>query len=245
MDTFTKPLIIQYDHPHFKWFIPTYTSCLNIFCTPTWNDHAIYIHLLQIFSHTVSHMLFVRVQAKSSLLNKKVPKTRFTQMLISSSFIQALPELLITQRDWSSSSSDPDSYLAARKTTNGFNLVLSALAAKHTLTIHFSCSVVFRQTDFAPCLSIVELDTMPFQTDVSSIAIILEGGYLHLIESLRACRIYRTSLSINCSRSCYAVVVLRCSKKTLRSMKLLTHPLLATKEISHFHHIHFRKNISP
>ena len=98
-------------------------------------------------------------------------------MVVSSSLIQALPELLTTQRDLNSSSSDLDSLSAARKIRNGFNLVPSALAPKHKLTIHFSCPVVFKQTDFAHCLSIAVLDTMLFQTDISSIAIILEGGY--------------------------------------------------------------------
>ena len=104
-------------------------------------------------------------------------------MVISSLFIQVLLELLSTQWD-SNFSSDLDSLLATQKTTNGFNLVPSALTAKHMLTIHFSCPVIFKQTNFAPCLSIVVLDTMTFQTDVLSIAIILEGGYLDLIESL-------------------------------------------------------------
>ena len=118
-------------------------------------------------------------------------------MVVSSSFTQALPELLNTQRDLNYSSSELGYLLAARKTSNGFNFFPSALGAKHTLTIHFSCSAAFKQTDFAPCLSIVVLDTMPFQMDVSSIPIILEGGYLYLIESLRACKTYRISLSIN------------------------------------------------
>ena len=117
-------------------------------------------------------------------------------MVVSSSFIQAFPELLTTQQDLKSSSNDLDSLLDTQKTTNGFNLVPSALAAKHTLTIHFPCPVVFKQADFAPCLLIVVLDTMSFQTDVSFIAVILEG-YLYLIESLQACKMYRTNLSIN------------------------------------------------
>ena len=36
MDTFTKLLIIQFGHRHFKWVIPTYIRCLNLFCAPTW-----------------------------------------------------------------------------------------------------------------------------------------------------------------------------------------------------------------
>ena len=144
-------------------------------------------------------------------------------MVVSSSFIKALPGLLTTQRDLNSSSSDLDSPLAACKKKNGFSLVPSALAAKHALNIHFSSLLVFRQTDFTPCLSIVVSDTMSFQRDVLSIAIILEGGYLYLIESLRACKIYRISLSANRSGSCYAVVVLPRSENPLRRMKLLTH----------------------
>ena len=58
---------------------------------------------------------------------------------------------------------------------------------------------------------------------VSYIAIILEGGYLYLIKSLRAWKIYGISLSMNRSGSCCAVVVLRRSEKPLRRMKLLTH----------------------
>ena len=57
---------------------------------------------------------------------------------------------------------------------------------------------------------------MWFQTDVSSMAIILEGGYLHLTESLRACKRCRISLSINRSGSYCAVAVLRRSKKTIK-----------------------------
>ena len=72
-------------------------------------------------------------------------------MVVSYLFIQALPELLTTQQDLNSSSIDLDSLLAAWKTTNGLNLVPSALAAKHMLIIHFSCPVVFKQTDLAPC----------------------------------------------------------------------------------------------
>ena len=44
-------------------------------------------------------------------------------MLVSFSFIRALPELLTTQRDLNSSSSDLESLLAARKTTIGLTLV--------------------------------------------------------------------------------------------------------------------------
>ena len=150
-------------------------------------------------------------------------------MVVSSSFIQVSPELLTTQRDLNSLSSDLDYPLTARKTTNVFNLVSSTLVAKYTLTIHFSCLVVFKQTDFAPCLSIVVLDTMSFKADVSLIAIILEGGYLYLIENLWACKIDRISLSFNRSGSFCAAVVLRCSEKPLRHTKLLTSPLLATK----------------
>ena len=151
-------------------------------------------------------------------------------MVVSSSFIQALSELLTAQRDSNYSSSDSDFLSAARKTTNGFNLVQSALAAKHMGTILFSCPVAFKQTDFTPCLSIVVLlHTMSFQTDVSFIAIILKGEYLYLIESLQACEIYRISLLINRSSSCCAVAVLRLREKSLRRMKLFTHPLLATK----------------
>ena len=136
-------------------------------------------------------------------------------MVVGFSFIQALPELSTTQQDFNSSSSDLDSLSAALKTTNDFSLVPSALAAKHRLTIHFSCPVILKQTDFAPYLLIVVLGTMSFQLDVSSIAIICEGGYLYLIENLQACKIYRISLSINLSGSCYVVVVLQHSKKPL------------------------------
>ena len=83
-------------------------------------------------------------------------------MVVSSSFFQALSELLTAQRDLNSSSSDLDSLLAAPKTTTVFNLVPSALAAKHTLIIQFSCPGFFKQTDFAPYLSIVVLDTISF-----------------------------------------------------------------------------------
>ena len=104
-----------------------------------------------------------------------------------------------------------------------------ALAAKHTLTIHFLCLVFFKQTNFATCLSITVLDTMLFQTDVSCITIILEGGNLYLTESLQACIIYTISLSINRWWSCCAVVILQSSQKPLRCIKLFTHPLLAKK----------------
>ena len=59
----TKPLIIQITHHCFKWLIPILIRCLNILCTPTWNDHAISIHVLQIFSHAVNHMAFVGVRS--------------------------------------------------------------------------------------------------------------------------------------------------------------------------------------
>ena len=89
-------------------------------------------------------------QAKSCLLNEKAAKTHFTQMVISSLLILVLPEVLTTQRDLNSSSSDSDSLLAARKTINCFNLVPSALAGKHKLpyifhtqlsSLHVDCSV--------------------------------------------------------------------------------------------------------
>ena len=172
------------------------------------------------------------------MLNEKAPKSRFTQMVVSSSFIQALPELLTTQREFNSSSSDLDFLLAARKTTNGFNLVPSALTAKHKQAIHFSCPVVFKQTDFASCISIVVLGTVSLQNDISHIAIILEGQYLYLIESLRVCKIHRISLSINCSGSCCVVVILRHSEKPLRPH------CFSQKEISLYHHIRFCENIS-
>ena len=89
-------------------------------------------------------------------------------MVFSSSSIQALPKLLIVQRDSNSSSNDLDSLLAARKTTNGFNLVPFALAANYTLNIRFSCpDGIKKKTDFGPCSCILALDTMPFETDVS------------------------------------------------------------------------------
>ena len=99
----------------YYWLI----RCLNTFCAPTWNDHAIYNHLLQIFPRCQSYGI-----CKSPTLKVVC---RFTQIVVSSLFIQALPELLTTQRDFSFSSSDLDSFLAARKTANDFNLVPSAL----------------------------------------------------------------------------------------------------------------------
>ena len=88
-------------------------------------------------------------------------------MVFSSSSIQALPKLLIVQRDSNSSSNDLDSLLAARKTTNGFNLVPFALTANYTLNIRFSCPDGIKKTDFGPCSCILALDTMSFETDVS------------------------------------------------------------------------------
>ena len=126
MDTFTKPLIKQFGHPRFKWLIPKHIKCLNIF----FELHSFLTHSVIWYSS--------EAQAKTSLLNEKAPKTRFTQMVVSFSFIQALPELLTTQRDLNSSSSDLDSILVAGKTTNGFNLFQSVLVAKHKLSIHFS-----------------------------------------------------------------------------------------------------------
>ena len=122
-------------------------------------------------------------------------------------------------------SRDLGSLLAGQKTANGFYLVPSAFAATYMLTVHFSCSIVSKQTNFAPCLSIIVLDTMSFQTVLRSSLLYLKEG-IYLIENLRACKIYRVRLSINRSGSCCAVFVLRCSKKPLRHMKLLTHSLL-------------------
>ena len=51
-------------------------------------------------------------------------------MVVSSSFIQELLELLTTQRDFNYSSSD------LQKTANGFNLVPYVLKAKHMRQIH-------------------------------------------------------------------------------------------------------------
>ena len=89
-------------------------------------------------SHAVSHMAFIRAPSWKWPVERKGTKNSFYSDG-SSSFIQTLPELLTTQRDLNSSSSDLDTLLVARKTTNDFNLIPSALAAKHTLTIHFSC----------------------------------------------------------------------------------------------------------
>ena len=100
--------------------------------------------------------------------------------------LPGVTKTLNTQRDSNSLSNNLDALLLAPKTTNGFDLFPFALATNYMLTIHFSYSVVFKQTDFTPCLSIVVLDTIPFQTDVSSIAILFEGGYLYLIEYLPA-----------------------------------------------------------
>ena len=75
-------------------------------------------------------------KAKSHLLYDKAPKIHFTQIAVSFSFIQVLPELLTEQWNLNSLSSDLNSLLVARKITNGFNLVPSALAATHMLTIH-------------------------------------------------------------------------------------------------------------
>ena len=112
-------------------------------------------------------------------------------MLVSFSFIRALPELLTTQRDLNSSSSHLESLLAARK-TGGLTLVPSNSAAKHTLIIHFIINCL--QTNIFRSLSIVVLDTMLFQTHVSLIAFNLDRGYLYLIENLRVCKICRISL---------------------------------------------------
>ena len=139
-------------------------------------------------------------------------------------------------------SSDLDFLLAARKTKNGFNLVLSALVAKHTLTIHYSCPVAFQQIDFAPCLSIAVLDTMSFQTDVSSITIILEGGYLYLTESLRACKIHRIRLSIQDLVA--PLLFYNVAKNHYEAWNCWPTHCSPQKEISHFHYIHFYKSIS-
>ena len=64
---------------------------------------------------------------------------------------------------------------------------------------------------------------MSVETDILSIAIVLEGGYLYLVESLQA---YKGSYC--------AAIVLRCSEKPLRRMKLLTQPFLATKRFRTF-----------
>ena len=85
------------------------------------------------------------------------------------------------------------------------------------------------QTDFAPCLSIAVLDTMSFQTDLSSIAIILEGGYEYLTETLRACKIYRINLPINRSGSCCAVVVLQ-QQKTITTHEIVYSPIARHKK---------------
>ena len=106
-NTFTKSLIMQFGHPHFKWLISTHIRCLNIFCTPTWNGHAIFIH-------------FFKSQAKSCLWNEKTPRTCFIQMIISSSFIQAWPELLTTH--WDSNSSWFRFYFGCMQNNEWFQL---------------------------------------------------------------------------------------------------------------------------
>ena len=92
------------------------------------------------------------------------------------------------------------------------------------LTKHLSCPVVFKQIDFTPCLSIVVLDTTSFQTDVSSIAIILEGRYLYLIESLWACTLYRISLLCCCCFMMY--------QKTITTHEIVDPPIVCHKKTS-------------
>lgn len=50
---------------------------------------------------------------------------------------------------------------------NGFSFVPSARADKHTVTMNFSCPVVFRLTDGAPTLSRVVFETISSHTVVS------------------------------------------------------------------------------
>ena len=56
-DTFTKPLIIQFGQPCFKWFIPAHIRCLNIFYAPTVNNQGIYIHLHFFFLYCQSYSI--------------------------------------------------------------------------------------------------------------------------------------------------------------------------------------------
>ena len=65
----------------------------------------------------------------TNLLNEEAPKTRFTQMIISSSFILTLPELLTVVRIEFFIKWFRFSFSCTEKKTNGFNLVLSTLTA--------------------------------------------------------------------------------------------------------------------
>ena len=123
-------------------------------------------------------------------MNEKTPKTSFTQIIVSSLFIQALPELLTTQRDLNSSSSDLDFLLAPRKTADDFNLVPSALAAKH-----MRCHTVFR----ASCLQTKWFRSLLIDCSVRH-HVIPDECFVHRYYTWRwICRICRINLSINCS----------------------------------------------
>ena len=139
--------------------------------------------------------------ASRLFLKENLQITSLIHLVVSSSFIHPFPDdafehLLLNSLcrafDWS---------FVAAKIMKGFIFVSSPLAAKHSLTLTYSCPVVFMRMSFLPTHSTVASVIMPSQTGVSSVAIIYYGTYWCRFFRRRTWIIYDTSLSSREDRS--------------------------------------------
>ena len=131
-------------------------------------------------SHGQLHMVFLVWNMRSRcnmkhasrwFLKENLSIISIIHLNVSSSFIRPFPDDAIEHWLLNFSWRAFNSRFAAAKTMKDFIFVPSPLAAKHTLTLTFSCPVVFIKMSFLPTFSTVS-STMSAQTGASSMAII-------------------------------------------------------------------------
>ena len=112
----------------------------------------------------------------------------------------------------------------------GLNLpstIILVLQAARTLL----CPVDFMGISFETVFSTVVLDTISFQTDVSSITIMLASWKLNCFWIRRTCITYAAIRSFKYDGSFWAVVVFCLREKPCLCINFSHHPLLTTNEV--------------
>ena len=112
----------------------------------------------------------------------------------------------------------------------GFNLVPSAFLVRQTETRILSCPVDFMGTSLKPVFSTVVLNTISFQTDVSSIAKMSPSWKLNCFWIRRTCITYATIRSTIYNGSFWAAVVFLLRENSCLRINFSHHARLATND---------------